>query len=71
MTIGYVKCKNCGGKLYKGHIAYYHDGDIYCSETCLSETCEITLEEDDLPYEEEITDHDVDAYNDDVKLGII
>lgn len=71
MIIGYIKCKNCGDKLYKGQTAYYHDGDIYCSEVCLSEACEITLEDDDLPYEEEIDNYDVDGHNDDVKLGII
>ena len=68
---GYVKCKNCGDKLYKGQTAYYHDGDIYCSETCLSVACEIELDDEDLPYEEETDKYDVDAHNDDVKLGII
>ena len=71
MTKGYVKCKHCGDKLYKGKMAYYHDGEIYCCKGCLAEACEIELDDEDLPYEEETDKYDVDAYNDDKKLGLI
>jgi len=71
----YINCSECGERIYEGDDCYMHNDwstEIFCSEMCLSVNHSYTLDDDMVDeWEYEEVEEDIDAYNDDVKLGII